>query len=66
MASVTYTNSKGDWYLHSKVVSLKNGHRQHIYWFARSVDIDTFDGQIPEGMEVMETKRTGMPVLRKV
>lgn len=62
----TFTNKKGDWYLHGKVVSLRNGHRQHIYWFARKIDYDTVEGVVPAGMAIMETKRTGMPVLHRV
>ena len=62
----TYTNSKGQSYiLHYKDVKLKNGRVQRIYYFAR----DERDGalaEVPEGYEVVETKRTGMPVLRKV
>ena len=66
MSKVDFVNSRGvEWYLHSKVVQLRSGNRQHIYWFARSVDLETYDGQVPENMEIMETSRTGMPVLRK-
>jgi len=61
-----FTDSKGGvWYLHTKEVTLRNGHEQVIYYFARVEDFDhTCD--MPAGYEVMETKRTGMPVLKKV
>jgi len=62
----TYTNSKGQTYiLHYKDVTLKNGRQQRIYYFARDERDGALD-EVPEGMEVVETKRTGMPVLRKV
>lgn len=60
-----HRDSKGNvWYLHTKTVSLRNGHTQQIYFFAR----DERDGrcEMPEGFEVIETRRTGMPVLRRV
>lgn len=61
----TFKNSKGQtYYLHSKDVTLKNGRRQTIYYFARDVRSGSLDS-VPSGFEVMETKRTGMPVLKK-
>lgn len=60
----SYTNSKGQQYfLHAKDITLKNGMHQRIYFFAREVR-DGYLSELPEGKEVMETKRTGMPVLR--
>ncbi len=61
----SYTNSKGQtYYLHSKDVTLKNGRIQTIYFFARDVRDGSLDA-VPAGMEVMETQRTGMPVLKR-
>ena len=61
----SHTNSKGQkYFLHSKDVTLKNGRKQTIYFFARDVRSGALD-EVPAGMEVMETKRTGMPVLKK-
>ncbi len=61
----SYTNSKGQtYYLHSKDVTLKNGRVQTIYYFAREVREDALE-EIPAGYKVVETKRTGMPVLKK-
>jgi hypothetical protein len=61
----SYTNSKGQtYYLHSKDVTLKNGRRQTIYYFARDVRDGALD-DVPAGYTVMETQRTGMPVLKK-
>jgi hypothetical protein len=62
----SYTNSKGQtYYLHKRDVTLKNGRVQTIYFFARDVRDGAIE-QVPEGYEVVETKRTGMPVLRKI
>ena len=61
----SYTNSKGQtYYLHTREVTLKNGRIQRIYFFARDVR-DGFLEAVPEKFEVVETKRTGMPVLKK-
>jgi hypothetical protein len=60
-----YTNSKGQtYYLHTREVTLKNGRVQRIYFFARDVRSGAL-AAVPAGYEVMETKRTGMPVLKK-
>jgi hypothetical protein len=61
----SFTNSKGvTYYLHFKDVTLRGGKKQRIYFFARDVRDGSLD-EVPEGMEVMETKRTGMPVLKR-
>ena len=60
-----FKNSKGQtYYLHSKDVTLKNGRHQMIYFFAREARSGSLDA-VPAGYEVMETKRTGMPVLKR-
>ena len=60
-----YTTAKGKtYYLHSKDVQLKNGRIQTIYFFARDVR-DGALSEVPAGYEVMETQRTGMPVLKR-
>ena len=60
-----FKNSKGQtYYLHSKDVTLKNGRHQRIYYFAREVRAGALDA-VPAGYRVMETQRTGMPVLKK-
>ena len=60
-----YTNSKGQtYYLHMKEVTLKNGRQQTIYFFARDVREGALD-EVPAGYMVVETERTGMPVLKK-
>jgi len=61
----SYTNSKGvTYYLHYKDVTLRGGRKQRIYFFARDVRDNSLDA-VPAGYKVVETKRTGMPVLKK-
>jgi hypothetical protein len=60
-----FTNSKGvKYYLHFKDVNLKGGRQQRIYFFARDVRPGSLD-EVPAGYKVMETERTGMPILKK-
>ncbi|MGD9129873.1 MAG: hypothetical protein PVJ09_05295 [Candidatus Woesebacteria bacterium] len=61
----SYTNSKGvTYYLHTREVTLKNGRVQRIYFFARDIRDGALE-EVPAGYMVVETKRTGMPVLKK-
>lgn len=61
----SYTNKKGDtYYLHKKDVTLRGGRQQTIYFFAREVRSGSMDA-LPSGYKVIETERTGMPVLKK-
>lgn len=61
----SFTNSKGQtYYLHGREVTLKNGRVQRIFFFARDVREGALEA-VPEGYEVVEIKRTGMPVLKK-
>jgi hypothetical protein len=60
-----FTNSKGvKYYLHFKDVNLKGGRQQRIYFFARDVRPGSLD-EVPAGFKVIETERTGMPILKK-
>ncbi len=60
-----FTNSKGTkYYLHFKDVNLKGGRQQRIYFFARDVRPGSLEA-VPDGYQVMETQRTGMPILKK-
>lgn len=64
-SAYSFTNSKGQtYYLHGREVTLKNGRVQRIFFFARDVREGALEA-VPEGYEVVETKRTGMPVLKK-
>lgn len=61
----SYTNKKGvKYYLHFKDVTLRGGRKQRIYFFARDEREDSLD-KVPDGYKVIETERTGMPVLKK-
>lgn len=51
------------YYLHSKEVTLRGGRKQTIYYFARDERANACD--IPDGYEVMENSRTGLPMLKK-
>jgi len=60
-----FKNSKGtSYYLHSREVTLKGGRQQKIFYFARDVRPGALDS-VPEGYMVIETLRTGMPILKK-
>jgi len=60
-----FTNSKGvKYYLHFKDVNLKGGRIQRIYYFARDIRAGALD-EVPAGFRVIETERTGMPILKK-
>ena len=60
-----FTNKKGvKYYLHSKKVNLKGGREQTIYYFARDVRPGAQDA-VPDGYKVIETAKTGMPILKK-
>lgn len=61
----SFTNSKDQTYfLHKREVTLKNGRKQTIYFFAREERDGAIDA-VPAGYQVVETQRTGMPVLKK-
>lgn len=61
----SYTNKKGQtYYLHTRQVKLKNGRMQTIFFFARDIRDGALDA-VPAGYQVVETVRTGMPVLKK-
>jgi len=60
-----FKNSKGvSYFLHSREVSLKGGRMQTIYFFARDVRPGALDS-VPAGYKVIETAKTGMPILKK-
>lgn len=60
----SYTNSKGNTYfLHSKMVTLKGGRTQPLFFFAKEVKDGALDS-VPAGYMVAESKN-GLPVLKK-
>jgi len=59
-----YKNSKGTTYhLHSRETTLKNGGKQTIYFFAKTVKDGSINA-VPAGYVVSES-RNGLPVLKK-
>jgi hypothetical protein len=59
------SNKSGEtYYLHKRTVALRGGRKQIIYFFARDEREGALDS-LPEGFEVMENKRTGLPMLKK-
>jgi hypothetical protein len=60
-----FLNSRGvKYYLHSREVTLKGGRLQRIFFFARDVRPGALDA-VPAGYIAEETKKTGMPILKK-
>jgi YHS domain-containing protein len=62
--SVKSKKSGKTYYLHTKMVVLAGKRKQQIYYFAGKAGKETLD-ELPKGYEVMENKRTGLPMLRK-
>ena len=62
--SVKSKKSGKDYILHSKDVTLKGGRKQRIFYFAGEQKPGALN-ELPAGYEVMENKRTGLPMLRK-
>lgn len=60
-----FKNSKGvTYYLHTREVSLKGGRKQQIFYFARDIRPGALN-EVPAGFKVVETPKTGMPILKK-
>ena len=60
-----FKNSRGvSYFLHSKDVTLKGGRKQTIYFFARDVRPGALH-EVPAAYQVIETTKTGMPILKK-
>lgn len=62
--SVKSKKSGKMYYLHTKEVKLAGGRKQRIYYFAGKIGPNALN-DLPAGYEVMENKRTGLPMLRK-
>jgi len=50
--------------LHKKDVTLRGGRRQTIYYFAGDIRDGALD-EVPAGMKVIYSDRTGMPMLAR-
>jgi len=60
-----FKNSRGvSYFLHSKDVILKGGRKQTIFYFARDVRPSALN-EVPAAYKVIETAKTGMPILKK-
>jgi hypothetical protein len=60
-----FKNSRGvSYFLHSKEVTLKGGRLQKIFFFARDVRPGALN-EVPAAYKVIETTKTGMPILKK-
>ncbi len=65
MAYSTISKKSGKtYYLHSKVVTLKGGQKQTIYYFAGAPGVGVVD-KLPANYQVVENERTGLPLLKK-
>ena len=62
--SVKSKKSGKMYFLHSKEVELAGGRKQKIFYFAGEQSANALNA-LPEGYEVMENERTGLPMLRK-
>ena len=62
--SVKSKKSGKTYFLHTKEVKLAGDRKQRIYYFAGEEKSNSLDA-LPDGYEVMENKRTGLPMLRK-
>jgi hypothetical protein len=61
-----FKNKKGiTYYLHSREVTLRGGKKQTIYYFARDIRPGALEA-VPVGYQVVETAKTGMPILKKI
>ncbi len=62
--SVKSKKSGKTYHLHTKEVKLAGDRKQRIYYFAGAAGDNAID-ELPDGYEVMENSRTGLPMLRK-
>ena len=66
MAAYSHTNSKGvTYFLHSKMVVLRGGKEQRIYFFAKEERPADAVSDLPEGYMVVENPRNGFLTLKK-
>ncbi len=53
------------YYLHARKQELKGGKFVTLYYFAGEVKDGALDA-LPEGYEIQENERTGLPLLKKI
>ena len=59
----SHKNSKGNLLFTLKDVTLRGGRNQTIYYFARDERSNSCD--LPAGKQVVESSRTGLPLVKK-
>lgn len=64
MFSIIHTKTGRVWYLHTKVVDLRSGRRQAIFYFSQ--DSKGCLEALPQGYEIKWMERSGLPVLKKI
>ncbi len=52
------------YFLHARLQELKGGHKVTLYYFSGTPGKDALD-ELPEGYEISENARTGLPLLKK-
>ncbi len=62
--SVVSKKSSKTYHLHSRQQLLKGGKTVTLYYFGGTAGPGAIDA-LPDGMEVIENERTGLPMLRK-
>jgi hypothetical protein len=62
--SVVSKKSGKTYFLHARRQKLKGGQEVTLYYFGGEAKEGAIDA-MPEGMEVTENERTGLPMLRK-
>jgi hypothetical protein len=61
----SYKNSRGQtYYLHSRKAGRGGTSNRDLFYFAKEAKENALD-KMPEGYEVVESERTGLPILRK-
>lgn len=66
MAAYSHTNSKGvTYFLHSKLVTLRGGKEQRIYFFAKDTRPADALEALPDAYMVQENPRNGFLTLKK-
>lgn len=62
--SVVSNKSGKTYYLHAREQSLRGGNKVTLYFFAGEPKEGAIE-ELPEGYEVSENARTGLPILKK-
>lgn len=61
----SYKNTRGQtYYLHSRKAGRGGSSDRDLYFFAKDIRDNALD-KLPEGYEVVESERTGLPILKK-